>query len=356
MAFFDPQSRELTVKVVYYGPGLSGKTSNLKYIYENLEEPGRGQLVELAGDSDRTLFFDFLPLEIGQVKGVKVRLQLYTVPGQVFHEATRRRVLQGADGVVFVADSQRRMREANLQSLRQLEEHLAAAGADLEDIPMVLQYNKRDLKEVSSLEEMDRDLNPANRPFFEAIATEGVGVEDTFKAASALVLRKLLSAPAESYPPPPGKREEVPAAVGEELFPVSAELLDAETGPSLELPESVEDSADLLFAEEAQSPLGEAPAGEPSEEPGREGPLAAGEAVLLEEAPEEAPAPAGEESPLHAATPEAGPLSGGIAASAPPVKAHEEALSLSPGRSLRLPLEIEGRRFTLVICLEVAER
>lgn len=337
MAWYDPVLKELSVKVVYYGPGLSGKTSNLKYIYENLEEGGRGKLVELASDSDRTLFFDFLPLEIGQVKGVKVRLQLYTVPGQVFHEETRRRVLQGADGVVFVADSQRSMREANLQSLQQLRNHLAAMGADSGEVPLVLQYNKRDLPGIATLEEMDRDLNPDNRPFFEAIATEGVGVEDTFKAACALVLKRRLSAPLESFPPPAGSREE-PALPEEEesLFPESAELLEAESTPSLELPSSSEDSADLLFEEEAQAVLEAAPTS-PSEGAAPEGspsPPASEEAVLLEEAPvEEVAAP-----PLE-------PLS-------LPQEPAGGPLRLIPGQPLEVPVEVEGRPYRLVLLLE----
>lgn len=330
MASYDPVLKELTVKVVYTGPGLSGKTSNLKYIYENLEEGGRGKLVELAGNSDRTLFFDFLPLEIGQVKGVKVRLQLYTVPGQVFHEETRRRVLHGADGVVFVADSQRSLREANLQSLRQLRDHLAAMGADPDGIPLVLQYNKRDLPGVATVEEMDQDLNPDNRPFFEAIATEGVGVEDTFKAACALVLRRLLSAPPESYPPPAGQREEIPLAAEERLFPESPELLEAESAPSLELPASLEDSADLLFEDEASAPL-EAPQAEPPQAPQ---PAAPEEAVFLEEAP-----------PEEEAAPRPRP-------SAPPPKPAEEPWRLAPGQSLEIPVEVGGRRFRLVLRLE----
>jgi len=336
MAFYDPVLKELTVKVVYYGPGLSGKTSNLKYIYENLEEAGRGKLVELAGNSDRTLFFDFLPLEIGQVKGVKVRLQLYTVPGQVFHEATRRRVLQGADGVVFVADSQRSLREANLQSLRQLRDHLAATGADPDDVPLVLQYNKRDLPDVATLEEMDRDLNPDNRPFFEAIATEGVGVEDTFKAACALVLRRLLSAPPESYPPPAGHREEIPLPAEEEvLFPESRELLEAESTPSLELPASVEDSADLLFEDEASAPV-DAPAPLPDESPvASPPPSVPEEAVFLEEAPQEEEPPPPPEAPARL-FPEAG----------------GESLRLAPGETLEIPVEVGGRRFRLVLRLE----
>ncbi len=336
MASFDPVLRELTVKVVYYGPGLSGKTSNLKYIYENLEEGGRGKLVELAGNSDRTLFFDFLPLEIGQVKGVKVRLQLYTVPGQVFHEETRRRVLHGADGVVFVADSQRSLREANLQSLRQLRDHLAAMGADPDEIPLVLQYNKRDLPGVATVEEMDQDLNPDNRPFFEAIATEGVGVEDTFKAACALVLRRLLSAPPESYPPPAGRREEVPLALEENLFPESPELLEVESTPSLELSSSLEDSADLLFEDEARAPL-ETPQAPPRVEPSEAPqPPPPEEAVFLEEAPLE------EKTGAPQGFPPPSPEPAG------------EPWRLAPGQSLEIPVEVGGRRFRLVLRLEPA--
>jgi signal recognition particle receptor subunit beta len=192
MALLNHVTREITAKVVYYGPGLCGKTSNLKYIYDNLEEEGRGNMLSLATEADRTLFFDFLPMDLGTMRGFKVRLQLYTVPGQVFYEETRRRVLKGCDGVVLVADSQRSMQEANRESLAQLRQHLSENGLVFAEVPLVLQYNKRDLPDLLSVEEMDADLNPANVPFFEAVANEGIGVEDTLKASIRLVLKKLV--------------------------------------------------------------------------------------------------------------------------------------------------------------------
>ena len=192
MALLNHVTREITAKVVYYGPGLCGKTSNLKYIYDNLEEEGRGNMLSLATEADRTLFFDFLPMELGTMRGFKVRLQLYTVPGQVFYEETRKRVLKGCDGVVLVADSQRSMQEANRESLAQLSQHLSENGLVFAEVPLVLQYNKRDLPDLLSIEEMDADLNPANMPFFEAVASEGIGVEDTLKAVIRLVLKKLV--------------------------------------------------------------------------------------------------------------------------------------------------------------------
>lgn len=192
MALLNHVTREITAKVVYYGPGLCGKTSNLKYIYDNLEEEGRGNMLTLATEADRTLFFDFLPMDLGTMRGFKVRLQLYTVPGQVFYEETRKRVLKGCDGVVLVADSQRSMQEANRESLAQLSQHLSENGLVFAEVPLVLQYNKRDLPDLLSIEEMDADLNPANMPFFEAVASEGIGVEDTLKAVIRLVLKRLV--------------------------------------------------------------------------------------------------------------------------------------------------------------------
>jgi signal recognition particle receptor subunit beta len=159
-------TRELTAKLVYYGPGLCGKTTNLQYVYDALlPDDRRGKMVSLATETDRTLFFDFLPLEIGTIKGLKTRLQLYTVPGQVHYNATRKIVLKGADGIVFVADSQRSMKEANKESFKNMKDNLAEHGLDLKAIPHVLQFNKRDLPDVMPVEEMFEDLNEHNVPF-----------------------------------------------------------------------------------------------------------------------------------------------------------------------------------------------
>jgi mutual gliding-motility protein MglA len=234
MALLNHVTREITAKIVYYGPGLCGKTSNLTYIYENLDDDGRGNMLSLATQADRTLFFDFLPMEIGSIRGFKARVQLYTVPGQVYYEATRKRVLKGSDGVVFVADSQRQMREANRESFGQLKEHLSANGLDLAEIPLVLQYNKRDLSDLLSVEELDADLNPGNFPFFEAVANEGIGVEDTLKAIIRIVLKNLMNrgvirsedeAPQEEAAPPV---RSVPAASAEAPLPFLPEEADQE--------------------------------------------------------------------------------------------------------------------------------
>jgi mutual gliding-motility protein MglA len=184
-------TREITCKIVYYGPGRSGKTTNLHYIYGQVPEDRKGKMVSLATQTDRTLFFDFLPLDLGSISGFTTKFQLYTVPGQVYYQATRRLVLQGADGVVFVADSQRAQRDENVESFRNLQVNLLEQGVDPRTIPIVLQYNKRDLPDVMSLEEMDDLLNYRDLPRFEARALGGVGVFDTLKGISELVLRRL---------------------------------------------------------------------------------------------------------------------------------------------------------------------
>jgi len=191
MSLVNYSTREITSKIVYYGPGRSGKTTNLQYVHGQVPEDRRGRMVSLATETDRTLFFDFLPLDLGTISGFQTRFQLYTVPGQVYYDATRKLVLQGADGVVFVADSQRRQRDENVESFRNLQVNLLEQGVDPRTIPIVLQYNKRDLPDVMSLEEMDDLLNYRDLPRFEARALGGVGVFDTLKGISELVLRRL---------------------------------------------------------------------------------------------------------------------------------------------------------------------
>ncbi len=192
MVLFNYSTRELTAKIVYYGPGLCGKTTNLQYVYESLpDNVKKGKMLSLATKTDRTLFFDFLPLELGRIRGMKTRVQLYTVPGQVFYNSTRKLVLKGADGVVFVADSQSKMLEANLESYKNLEDNLREMGLRIEEIPLVMQFNKRDLPHLSSIEEMNAQINRHNAPFYEAVATTGIGVEDTLKAITKLVLNNL---------------------------------------------------------------------------------------------------------------------------------------------------------------------
>ncbi len=191
MALFNYTSREINAKIVYYGPGLSGKTTNIKTIYEKIVPEKKGKLITLPTYSDRTLFFDFFPLEAGEIKGYKMRFHLYTVPGQVFYNATRKLVLKGADGVVFVADSQDGMMDSNLESLYNLKKNLADHGININDFPVVLQYNKRDLPNVLPVEVLDKTLNSRGLPYFSASASTGEGVLETLTAISKLVLGDL---------------------------------------------------------------------------------------------------------------------------------------------------------------------
>ena len=195
MVLFNAATKELTAKIVYYGPGLCGKTTNLQFIYDSLPQDGRGKMLSLATQTDRTLFFDFLPIELGTIRGMKTRIQLYTVPGQVFYDATRKLVLRGADGVIFVADSQPSRSEANIESLENLETNLAEFGQSLARVPFVLQYNKRDMPEVATIEELRAQLNPRGVPEVEAAAKSGVGVYETLKVLSKLVLANVAAAP-----------------------------------------------------------------------------------------------------------------------------------------------------------------
>ena len=191
MSFINYAAREINVKIVYYGPGLCGKTTNLQYIFEKSAPQQKGKLISLATETDRTLFFDFLPLDLGSVRGFKTRFHLYTVPGQVFYDASRKLILKGVDGVVFVADSQEARTDANLESLRNLQENLRENGFDLKTIPYVLQLNKRDLPTAVAVETMYRLLNFKSEPTFEAVATQGVGVFETLKAVAKQVLYEL---------------------------------------------------------------------------------------------------------------------------------------------------------------------
>src|SRR5262245_46730840 len=216
MVLFNYSTKELTAKVVYYGPGLCGKTTNLQWIHEKLPIKNKGKMLSLATETDRTLFFDFLPIELGTIRGMKTRIQLYTVPGQVFYNATRRMVLKGADCVVFVADSQEPMIEANLESQENLRQNLEANEIDPDEVPMVLQYNKRDLPNALPIEILNERLNPRSLPFFEAVAIKGPGVEETLKGATALVFRSLAGkygAPEQSAQAPAGAAAAPVAAV-----------------------------------------------------------------------------------------------------------------------------------------------
>ncbi|MDE0911023.1 MAG: GTPase domain-containing protein [Myxococcota bacterium] len=191
MSFINYSSREINCKIVYYGPGMCGKTTNLQYIYTKTNPDVKGKMISLATETERTLFFDFLPLALGQIRGFKTRFHLYTVPGQVFYDASRKLILKGVDGVVFVADSQIERMEANVESLDNLRVNLKEQGYDLDKVPYVIQYNKRDLPNAAPMEELQRLLNPHGAPSFEACATVGTGVFETLKAVAKGVLTDL---------------------------------------------------------------------------------------------------------------------------------------------------------------------
>ena len=191
MALFNYASREISAKIVYYGPGLSGKTTNIEAIHSMIKDDMKGKLISLPTETDRTLFFDFLPVELGEIKGFKVRFHLYTVPGQVFYNRTRKLVLQGVDGIVFVADSQMNMLESNKESLNNLEENLETYGKNLKDLPFVVQYNKRDIKNIFSEEDLTRKLEIDGIPYFSAIAITGEGVKETLMEISKIVFNNL---------------------------------------------------------------------------------------------------------------------------------------------------------------------
>lgn len=191
MSFINYSSKEINCKIVYYGPGLCGKTTNLQYVYGKTNPVAKGKMISLATETERTLFFDFLPLTLGEIKGFKVRFHLYTVPGQIFYDASRKLILKGVDGVVFVADSQVERMEANIESFENLAINLKEQGYDLEKIPYVIQYNKRDLPNAAPLEELRNLLNPKGITEFEACAATGEGVFETLKGISKLVLTEL---------------------------------------------------------------------------------------------------------------------------------------------------------------------
>ena len=220
MVQFRPRAREIIAKIVYYGPPLGGKTTNLRTLYAGYPPETRGELVTVPAGGDRTIFFDFLPVAAGTLRGMKVRVQLYTVPGQVHYNATRQVVLRGVDAVVFVADSQRELLRANRESWENLKENLALQGLTLADVPHVLQYNKRDLQDLLSVDDLDNLLNEFNAPFFEAVATTGIGVEETLQGVVRLVARSLR----ERFRIPTEESadflEEVPPGAGAELPPV----------------------------------------------------------------------------------------------------------------------------------------
>jgi len=191
MSMINYASREINCKIVYYGTGLGGKTTNLEYVYSRVNPDTKGKMISLATETERTLFFDFLPIDLGEVRGFKTRFHLYTVPGQVYYNASRRLILKGVDGVIFVADSQRERMEANIEAMHNLYENLESYGYDLSKIPFSIQYNKRDLPGAMPVEELRAQLNPMGVPDFEGIAIEGKGVFETLSSVSKMVVEAL---------------------------------------------------------------------------------------------------------------------------------------------------------------------
>lgn len=188
MALINRASREISCKIVFYGPGLGGKTTNLRKIYQKVDPQAKSQLISLATELDRTLFFDFMPLDLGTIQGYKTKFHLYTVPGQVFYNASRKLVLRGVDGIVFVADSQRERFEDTLASFNNMKENMAEMSLSIDTVPLVIQYNKRDLPNIVSLDELKSQLNGNNYPDFEAVASQGIGVFETLKEIARQVL------------------------------------------------------------------------------------------------------------------------------------------------------------------------
>ncbi len=191
MSFINYNAKEIHCKVVYYGPSLSGKTTNIQWVYQKTADDQKSKLVALNTDIERTLFFDFLPLNVGDIRGFQTRFHLYTVPGQVVYDASRKLILKGLDGVIFVADSQSERMEENIESLRNLEKNLEQQGYNIREIPLIMQYNKRDLPNVASLAELRSALNPYNAPEIEAIASEGKGVFESLKTVSKSIINVL---------------------------------------------------------------------------------------------------------------------------------------------------------------------
>ena len=348
MVLFNYSTKELTAKVVYYGPGLCGKTTNLQWIHEKLPMKNKGKMVSLATEADRTLFFDFLPIELGTIRGMKTRVQLYTVPGQVFYNATRRMVLKGADCVVFVCDSQEPMIDANLDALANLRENLEANEIDADQIPTVLQYNKRDLPNALPVEVLNERLNPRGWPHYEACAKQGKGVEETLKGVTGLVFRSLATKygggeaaktasrlpappPPPALPPPPQRSAAAPPAppkpaaapappqraAAPPLAGGSAEeLLDSLDLPSLEAAPFPADVAPGLEADPDTMPelvaLEEMPAAEPSLDLDLEAPAPAAPLPGKRTPPAEPARPAAAELDLEELGAEPAPADGGV--------------------------------------------
>jgi signal recognition particle receptor subunit beta len=246
MVLFNYATKEITAKIVYYGPGLCGKTTNLQFVYDSLPSNNKSKMLSLATKTDRTLFFDFLPLDLGKIRGMRTKLQLYTVPGQVYYNSTRQLVLKGADGIVFVADSQDFALDANLESLQNLEDNLKRQGIRLREMPLVLQYNKRDLPNAMPVAEMNAEINKLTAPSFESVATSGLGVEETLKGITQLVLAHLV----KKY-----------GLEGSE--PLDINILNAPTA-------AAPAPAESLWDDDDEEPFGAPPAAAPAE-PARQG-------------------------------------------------------------------------------------
>ncbi len=257
MASINYAFKEVSCKIVFYGPGLSGKTTNLQYVHLKIPPQTRGNLISLATDQDRTLYFDFLPVDIGKIHGFSTKFQLYTVPGQVYYNATRKLVLRGVDGLVFVADSQNCKVDENIESLQNLVENLSEYGYNIDKIPLVFQYNKRDLPDISPVEKLEEALNPKGLAHFEAVATKGIGVFDTLKCISKLVLdqakRKQL------FPEREGEVEEVEKASTELSLShmPQREQIKTAAGFSTALEDSIPQEVTTLRQKEPESLSGE---------------------------------------------------------------------------------------------------
>lgn len=266
MALFNYANREITAKIVYYGPGVCGKTTSLQYIHERIAPEQRGRLLSLATETDRTIFFDLLPLKLGEIRGFKLRFQLYTVPGQVKYNKTRKLVLQGADAVVFVADSQVKCRELNIESFRNLQENLKEQGKRIEDMPLVYEFNKRDLKDLLSIEQLNQDLNPRKLPFFQTVATKGMGVMEALETISKVALHDIeqrlsATATAEKVPEPEvelGDEDLLDLTTTEEL---TTDLTGGELSFSSEELDSLELGSELDAVTEEEKPLESRPIG-----------------------------------------------------------------------------------------------
>ena len=321
MVLFNYSTKELTAKVVYYGPGLCGKTTNLQWIHEKLPIKNKGKMLSLATETDRTLFFDFLPIEIGTIRGMRTRIQLYTVPGQVFYNATRRMVLKGADAVCFVADSQEAMLDANLESYENMRQNLEANEIDPDEIPVVLQYNKRDLPNALPIEILNERMNPLNAPFYEAVAVKGVGVEDTLKAVTKLVFKSLSvkygdGAPAPSAPGrAPGPPRSVPPRPPTQPPP----------------PPAANPNDDLL----SELDLGSPPRGLPSIELDENTPVGAPNAAAVRAAMTERPPTGSHPAARPAPAPAPAPPPAPAPAAAPPPQGRLPAASQRPQQTLQ---------------------